>query len=146
MLVIDANIAVRVILPIANSGQIIRQFKSWRAEHSRIVAPALWTSECTSAICRYVHAKTITPEDGESAVRDLFRLGVRVIPDSPAISIVAFRWAQRLQQSRAYDGFYLALAETVNAPPYTADSRLFNAAQARNLDWVRWIGEEVDAA
>ena len=40
----------------------------------------------------------------------------------------------------AYDAHYLALAEMVGCPFWTADERLFNVV-CGSLDWVDWLGD-----
>lgn len=52
----------------------------------------------------------------------------------------AFDWAEKLGQSKAYDSFYLALAETLRAPLWTADRRLANAARQIGISWVHAVG------
>jgi predicted nucleic acid-binding protein len=49
--------------------------------------------------------------------------------------------AAQIGQSKAYDAQYLALAARENAPLWTADRRLANAARGAGLDWVHWIGD-----
>jgi len=55
-------------------------------------------------------------------------------------------WAGRLNQSRAYDAFYMALAEELGAEFWTADQRLARAAQQAGVTWTHWIGEAADSS
>jgi predicted nucleic acid-binding protein len=50
-------------------------------------------------------------------------------------------WASRLEQSKAYDGFYLAAAGQVGAELWTADQRLRNRARQLGVSWVHLIDE-----
>src|SRR5438477_244782 len=68
-------------------------------------------------------------------------IGVETIPMDAPLCQAAFEWAGRLNQVRAYDGFYLALAEQLKAEFWTADKRLANAVQQIGANWVHWIGE-----
>ena len=56
----------------------------------------------------------------------------------------AWPLAQKLNASRAYDMFYVALAEAQPCDLWTADQRLVNLAGSRSS--VRWVGDvEIDA-
>ncbi len=50
-------------------------------------------------------------------------------------------WAAKIQHSRAYDSFYLALAEQEDAWLWTADKRLVNGARQNGFSHIAWIGE-----
>jgi predicted nucleic acid-binding protein len=71
----------------------------------------------------------------------MLALEVEVAPITPGRCRVAFSWAEKLGQARAYDSFYLALAEELETTFITADKRLANGARQRGLSWVRWIGD-----
>lgn len=75
------------------------------------------------------------------ATEDLFALEVEMLPLDSALCKSALGWAERLQQSRAYDAFYIALAERLQVEFWTADKRLANATEQLGLNWVHWIGE-----
>ena len=53
----------------------------------------------------------------------------------------ALRWADRLGQSKAYDGQYAALAESLEAELWSADERLVHCLKAQGVSWAHWIGE-----
>lgn len=99
----------------------------------------LWLAECTSAIRFAVQRQTILVEEGREAIEGLFTLGVDVLPMDVSLCHAALDWAGRLGQIRAYDGFYLALAEQQGAEFWTADMRLANAAQQLGVSWVHTI-------
>lgn len=142
-LVIDANIAVWAVLPIvASSGMdTLGRIEGWKQEGLRLVAPSLWLPECTSAIRHSVYATLISMDAARTAMSDLFALGVEVIPIGEESCRSALDWAARLGQARAYDGFYMAMAEALGAEFWTADKRLVNGAKQAGVSWVRWIGE-----
>jgi predicted nucleic acid-binding protein len=82
--------------------------------------------------------------DAENKYRqwlDLRALGVELVPMTADRARSALRWAARVRQSRAHDGFYLAVAEELGTELWTADQRLANAAQAAGAGWAHWIGE-----
>src|SRR5690349_6552665 len=115
-------------------------FVQWRQAKLEIYALSLWLAECTTVIRRAIHTKMLTAEEGQTAIDDLFALDVNVIPMTPAYCRAALLWASRLGQSKAYDGFYLALADELKATLVTTDQRLANGAQQKGIDWVKWIG------
>jgi len=78
---------------------------------------------------------------GRAALEDIFALQVQILPITEAIGRSAFDWAERLNQARAYDALYLALAESLPAELWTADRRLVDRARQIGVTWVRWIGE-----
>jgi predicted nucleic acid-binding protein len=102
----------------------------------------LWLAECISAIRLAVYTRSITAEEGEAAIEDLFVLQVEALPVDAALCRSAFAWAARLGQARAYVGFYLALAEQMRAEFWTADERLVNRARQAGVTWVHWVGED----
>lgn len=140
-IVIDASAALGVLLPTLTTVDALKRFAAWRQAGSDILAPPLLLSECTSVIRRYVYAGQLTTNEAVVALDDLAALDVTVVPDTAARCQAAFDWATRLGQMRAYDGFYLALAQTLAAPLYTGDRRLANGARQIGIDWVIWIGE-----
>ena len=42
---------------------------------------------------------------------------------------------------KAYDGSYLAVAESLGAELWTADNRLVESLDDDSLEWIHWIGE-----
>ena len=142
-LVIDSSLAVWAVMPVvsATSVNLVERFGEWQSAQHRLVAPTLWLAECTSAIRFAVHRKAALLEEGRDAIEDLFTLGVDIISMDAPLCQAALEWAGRLGQVRAYDGFYLALAERFKAHFWTADRRLANSARQAGADWVHWIGE-----
>lgn len=142
-IVIDASTAIGALLPVLAPVDTLELFLAWRQNAVEIAAPSLWLAESTSVIRRYVHAGQLTPEEGTGALANLAALDVTVIPDTHARSRAAYAWAGRLGQARAYDGFYVALAEELNAQFFTGDKRLVNAGRQLDVRWIHWIGEDI---
>jgi len=140
-IVLDASFAISVILPELAGVDAAPRLADWRRQGRRLIAPMLWLGECVSAIRRRVYNRAISLEEGQGALEDLFALRVEAIPMGPELCQSALAWAERLGQARAYDAFYLALAEQFRTDLWTADRRLGNAAQQLGLDWVRRTGE-----
>jgi predicted nucleic acid-binding protein len=141
-IVVDANIAVRAVLPTEEKAGILERFANWHQSRSNIYAPDILLPEAVSVIRRGIYDRWITEAEGQIAVEDVFRLGVEVIPSDVGICQSALTWAARLGQAKAYDGFYLAVAERMEAELWTADERLRNRVRQLGVSWVRWVGEE----
>ncbi|HHS96798.1 MAG TPA: PIN domain-containing protein [Chloroflexi bacterium] len=143
VVVVDANIAIWAILPVRPPDvgvDPLDLFADWRRASVRLVAPTLWLAECISVIRGCVHARLISPQQGRTAIDDLFALEVEVLPIADEkLCRAALEWAERLEQARAYDGFYLALAERLGAEMWTADGRLARKAQQIGISWVRLL-------
>jgi predicted nucleic acid-binding protein len=140
LIVIDASVTIWTLLPAMAPVDTFSRLIAWRQADAELHAPSLWLAECASAIRRYVHTGMITPDEGHTAIDDLIALDVDVAPMTDLHCRAAYTWAERLGHSRAYDGFYLALADGLGAPFYTGDKRLANGAQQLGLSWVQWIG------
>jgi len=141
-IVVDANIAIRAVLPIARKLTILEHFVSWHKSRTKIYAPDILLTEVVSVIRRGVSDRWISETEGQVAIEDLFHLGVEIISSDAGLCQAALVWAGRLGQSKAFDGFYLAVAERKGGELWTADERLRNQAQQLGLSWVRWIEEE----
>ena len=104
-----------------------------------IAAPDLWLAEIVSAVRKLVFAKLLTQSEGTEALDSLFALGVEIVPSTAERCHRAFEWAERLHQAKAYDGFYLAIAEERQAEFWTADLRLANRARQVGAAWVHCL-------
>ncbi len=140
-LVIDASLAVWAVVPAIAPFDTLALIRGWRKKNVQLIAPSLFLSESTSAIRRLVYHGLISVKEGTNALTDLLDLAIDIIQENDEHCRAAFRWAERLDQARAYDGFYLALAEESGIELWTADKRLACSAQERNIDWVRWAGQ-----
>lgn len=137
--VVDANLVIKAV--IANPLQERHRALIGRllSEGCRLIAPTLWTYETTSAVCKAVHFEQLTLSQGQRALVDIATLGVDLITPDSIQTQRAFDWTLRLRRAAAYDSYYLALAETMGCDLWTADLRLFNAA---NLPWVRTVAND----
>lgn len=138
-IVVDASIAIWAVLPVVASVDTTNLFVEWRQNRRPLVAPMLWLAECVSAIRGIVYAGMISPDRGRVAIEDLLTLEVEAVSMGPQQCRSAFQWAERLGQARAYDGFYLALAQELMGELWTADQRLVNAARQVGVTWVHGI-------
>jgi predicted nucleic acid-binding protein len=137
--VLDANLAVAAALPLPYSAVCLEAISSWAEEDRRLLAPSFWVAEAVSGIRKIVYLRQSDAETAERAIDDLFQLGVEVVPLEPDLCKAALSWAARLTQSKAYDGFYLALAEEREAELWTMDGRLVRRAHQVGAVWVHHL-------
>jgi predicted nucleic acid-binding protein len=137
-LVVDASFAYRLILPGRQQAGFRSLVVQWLQDGHELVAPALWLYEITSALCKAVHFRELTPEEGDRALALARSLGVELISPDSDQARAAFHWTIRLNRAAAYDSFYLALAERLQCTLWTADRNLCNAV---DQPWVRYAGE-----
>lgn len=138
--VVDANIAVLTVLELTDD--LLSFWDKVDKEQISPCAPRLWLSEVTSAVRSLQSQKVITVEQAEQALRTVHRLRVEMINEDEELSLRALDLAGKLGQSKAYDAFYLALAEKLVVEFWTADERLVNRCRKDlKLSWVHSVGE-----
>jgi predicted nucleic acid-binding protein len=138
--VVDANIVIQTAINITANLE-----KFWeRIDQEQITpcAPRLWLSETTSAIRFLLARKEITSDEAEDILQTIHGLRVEIINEDEELSLRALELAGKLGQSKAYDAFYVALAEKLVVDFWTMDERLANRCRKDlKLNWVHWIGE-----
>lgn len=138
--VIDANLAVRGILDETDSLKAF--WEKVDEENLTLCAPRLWMSETTSTIRSLVFHKALSSDEAEDILRTIHGLCVEIIDEDEELSLRALELAGKLGQAKAYDAFYLALAEKLVVDFWTADERLYNRCHRDlKLRWVHWIEE-----
>jgi predicted nucleic acid-binding protein len=108
-------------------------------------APSLWRYEVTSLIHKYLYDGLIDQAEANDALKTAFELSVNLLDGDQALCRAAILWGNRLKLRGGYDGFYLALAENLEAPFWTANQRLTYNAWQIGANWVHWMGEIVRA-
>ncbi len=135
---VDANIAVMIVAPETMRPLALALWQSWLSEQREIVAPRLFDYEITSALLRKYLRDILTLEEARSAVQTVLDMQVTLL-DPPDLPEQAFDLAVRLRRPAAYDAHYLALAQQLQCPFWTADERLYNAVHAE-FPLIRWLG------
>ena len=123
-LVVDASFVMALL---SSSDDPITSWANDLIDGANLVAPHLMPVEVTSALRSAERREVLTPQQAALIHQDLVDLGVELYPFEPFASRV---WALRLAAS-AYDAWYLALAERLEAPLVTLDRRLTRTADAR---------------
>jgi predicted nucleic acid-binding protein len=136
--VIDANLAVKTVVPNAVRAQCYAALNDLMCEGYVWVAPTLWAYETTSAICKAVHFAYLTEDEGWRALHQLAILGITLRSPDAIDNHNAMQWTLKLGRAAAYDSYYLALAERLDCELWTADQRLVNAA---GQPWVRGVDD-----
>lgn len=121
-LVVDANVFVHgYVNPEAK--RIRSLLANWDQAAVVFQVPGLWRYEVTNALYRNVKAGSTTAERGVRLLRKILSLPVE-LHDDPVLHEEATEIALRLNAGAAYDAHYLALAERLGLPFYTADAKL----------------------
>ena len=135
-IVIDSGMGVAQALYHNFSPEVHRLWRDWMQQGGiTFHAPHLWMAEVTTAVRKSIYFGLITTEEGHKALHMLLNLPVH-LADDRRLASDALIWAARLNQKRAYDALYFALAARLEAELWTLDLRLFRRARQLGLDWV----------
>ena len=140
MVVVDASLALKWVIPESDSGAAIRLLDKWTNEGTEVIVPALFAYEVTNIIYRQSKANKLSSDEANKALKKLFSMGILLkFSLFEDISMQAMEFARLFDLPATYDAHYLALAHFENSEYWTADTRLWNAVR-RKLSWVYWIG------
>lgn len=122
---VDASFMVKLVLPEAGSEQAEALWDRWLAGGILVFAPALMPFEAISAIRKQVQRNLIATTRGEAAV-DAFSALAQDIILQPAADLYSAAWslANRYQRPNLYDAYYVALADSLDCPLWSADDHL----------------------
>lgn len=113
--VVDASAVVAALVDSGPDGQWAEALLT-----DDLAAPHLLPVEVASVLRRAVHAGDITDDIASLAHADLADLGVALVAYEP---VAARAWELR-RNLTAYDAWYVAVAELLDAPLATLDQRL----------------------
>ena len=140
-IVVDANIGLALVVPLAYSVRVQDLVRRWQEDAARLAVPAVWDFGVDSGLRKAVVSGVLTEAEADAAVQNLWALDIQEIPATTDSHRQSLDWAKRLNQTVAYDAQYLVVAEQLNAPLWTADRRLAQAARSMGADWVHWVSE-----
>jgi len=134
--VLDASVAVAAATghPLREHAQ--RLLRRAVVEERSLFVPRLFAAEVASALRR----ASLTQEAAEKALDLLLKLPWIYAKDEE-LALAALRWSSKLGQARAYDAFYVALAEKKRALLWTADARLVQGLRALGFLGVKGLEE-----
>lgn len=121
--VIDASVLVGALVDTGPEGRWAEE----RLEDASLAAPQLVLVEATNILRRLEIAGEITDLEAGMARRDLLQLRIELYPFPPLADRI---WELR-RNITAYDAWYVALAESLEAPLVTLDRRLVGAPGSR---------------
>lgn len=139
MICVDASVAVKWILREALSDQADNLFDDAASAGLPFQAPLLIRYEVTNIVRQRVR-RQVMPSDQADAVLGRFLDIPLEIHVSIDLHRQALTFANNLGLPAAYDGHYIALAESLNCDLWTDDQRLLRAIGGK-LPFVRWIGD-----
>ena len=135
--VIDAGVFIKAHVFNPDQEQCI--FLMNKLKKSNLLIPALWFNEVTSVLAKFVHFGQISSQNSNDILQLALSLDVEVVEPDRTQCQLALEWAIRLNRAAAYDCFYLAIADSLDIPFWTADKRLYNALKNMNLRWMNSI-------
>jgi predicted nucleic acid-binding protein len=122
-LVVDASTLVAALVDAGDDGIWAESVIASDA----LVAPELAMVESSNVLRRLELGGLLAPLEAGMAQRDLMRLDIQLFPFQPFADRV---WELRLNVT-CYDAWYIALAEALDCPLATLDSKLTGVADAR---------------
>ena len=140
--VIDANLAIALMIPLPYSESSTARIQAWQQAGIPILVPGLWGYEVVSALRKAAAGEWITLQEAENALNELWALGFEQVPATLELHRSSLKWADRIGQKVAYDSAYLALAETNELEFWTADRPLAESAKAAGAKLVHYLGDE----
>lgn len=140
---IDASVVLKLVVAEDDSAQAHALWRRLAASGCEPVAPALLLFECVSVLRKLVARETLRASAARVAINRLLALPI-AFPAPDGLVDCTWQFAAHFRQPQAYDAFYLALADLLRVPFWTADRRLFTAVH-RELRWVHLLLEEQDA-
>lgn len=137
--VIDANATLGLFLRLPYSQKVEKWMRERQAEEAKLVVPTLWEYECLSGLRHAEALGQISSEQTEWLFEKLFALELHRVEPTLELHRASLHWAEKIGQAKVYGAQYLALAESLSAEFWTADKRLFHAAQELGANWVHEI-------
>ena len=113
VVVIDANIAVKWLVPEHDSAMAEALASEWRQSSVRAVAPYVLLAETANTLHQRVRQDQLTVDAAAALLHALRSTGIE-FRHSVALYQRALAIADQLGQGAAYDSVYLALAESLD--------------------------------
>lgn len=137
--VLDANLLVSLAVPMDYSERAALEMGKWLERGVDLFAPFLWSYEAVSSLRKFVAAGQLRRDEAYVALDRLLAFEVHDVAPSVDLHRRALIWAERLQDFVAYDSAYLALAEQLEAPFWTADRKLAKRVRTLGFDLIYTI-------
>ncbi|MCA9956129.1 MAG: type II toxin-antitoxin system VapC family toxin [Ardenticatenaceae bacterium] len=135
---IDSGILLKLLLNEPDSHLAEALWRGWVMAGVQPIAPHLFWFEVTAVLRKLTHRGLIQTEIAEKMLEKALQFDV-TLQTFDGIHARAWQLATEFGRPTAYDTHYLALAEHLGCPFWTADLRLFNAVHDK-LEWVYFLG------
>jgi predicted nucleic acid-binding protein len=131
-IILDANLLVALVSGDPRGDQVSQSLLSWIEQEVDLHAPELAKYEVANALTRLIVGKAFPADRAEEAWNDLSILPItyHALTNAPRVIEISLE----LKRQSAYDATYLALAESLNAEPYTLDGPLYRNATAQGFN------------
>lgn len=127
MIVLDASVALKLLLPEADSAAALRLLDNPIV----LVAPDILPVELAAAIAKYHRRRLITLDEARASAAAAGRVVTDLHPSRDLLA-PAFELSLLLRHG-VYDCLYLVLARRLSAPLLTADRRMHGKAERAGL-------------
>ena len=139
---VDSGILLKLLLYEPDSHLAESLWRGWVKAGVQPIAPHLFPFEVTAVLRKLTHRGVIQAEMGQAILEKALQFDV-TLQTFVGIHERAWQLATEFGRPTAYDAHYLALAEHLGCPFWTADQKLFNAV-GEKLDWVHLLGNFKD--
>ncbi len=139
--VIDANVAVKALVPTEQSISLDAQMVIWARQGTTLLVPPHFFSEVLNTLRRKVVQREITLADGDRLLED-FRAFPAQLVSVPRPFELAWILAKEYQLSGTYDAEYLAVAQLFGCEFWTADKRFLRQLGSQRPDWVKSVASD----
>ena len=127
--VVDASAMLTLVLEQEGAIEVRRQIEAWQRAGTSLRVPSHFWLEVANTFAR---RRRLPASDAVELIHRFDELGLETVEISRPILLLAIDSAEQHGLS-SYDAAYLALAETLDAPLYSADERLLRAAGDRAI-------------
>jgi predicted nucleic acid-binding protein len=134
---LDANVAVKLLLPEDYSDQARALMAAATVANDTIVVPVLLLSEVTNILRQRMRRGELTGERAQALLALFLALPFSVVSTTDLYH-QALATAESYGIPSGYDAQYVALAQQTGSTLWTADSRLVNTLAGR-LPFVQYI-------
>lgn len=129
LICVDSNIVAKLLIPEDDSDIASDLWRNWARDGEVIVGPSLMSYEVTNILRKAVTQGRTTVDASRRALEGFFALSLTLF-SGRWIHARALPLALDHSIASAYDAHYLAVARELGATLWTADRRLYEAAEA----------------
>jgi len=139
MICVDASVAAKWVLPEEYSDRALALYTATIETGEPIVAPTLLPIEVANVMRQRMVREHLSLADATQLFSQFLRFPI-TYPAADHLSLRALSLAATYNLPAVYDAQYLALAEELSCPLWTADRRLLHAVLSK-LSYVHAISD-----